>query len=83
MKHIVITAILTLSSCVCSVSTPTVIRVAEAAGLQDVKPDGIALMSCSKGDTFGSHFKAKNASGKPVKGTVCCGVFKDCTVRFE
>lgn len=67
----------------CNVSDDTVHRVAESAGLHDVRPTGVAPLSCAKGDTFRTHFEAKNSEGKKVKGTVCCGVFKDCTVRFK
>ncbi len=66
-----------------NVSDDTLKRVAESAGLHDVKATGLAPMSCSKHDTFRSHFTAKNASGKTVHGSVCCGWLKDCTVRFE
>lgn len=75
-------AALLLASCM-NVSDSTLIRAAEGAGLHDVKPTGLAPLSCAKGDMFRSHFKAKNVEGKPVEGAVCCGVFKSCTVRFE
>ena len=77
-------AVFVLVLCSCTVSDATVTRVAEANGLHDVEPASWAPMSCGKGDTLRSHFTAKNAAGKDVRGTVCCGLlFKECTVRFE
>lgn len=81
MRTLITAALLTITGCL-NASDSTVIGAAESAGLHDVKPTGLALMSCAKGDTFRSHFTAKTSDGKPVRGTVCCGWLKDCTVRF-
>ena len=72
-----------LAGCLCSVSDKTVVRTVEAAGLTDVEPGSWAPLSCSDGDRFRSHFKAKNAAGNAVHGVVCCGFMKACTVRYE
>ena len=54
----------------------------EAAGFTDVQAGGYDYFACGKGDTFSTHFSAKNAQGHTVEGTVCCGWLKSCTVRF-
>lgn len=54
----------------------------ESQGLTDVHVGGWAPMACSDSDTTSKHFTAKNANGQRVKGVVCCGVFKGCTVRW-
>lgn len=81
MKHALL-ATLALASCVC-VSNSTLHRVLEAEGFTEVEATGLAPLSCSDSDTFRSGFKAKGRDGKPVEGSVCCGVFKNCTVRIE
>lgn len=68
----------------CTVSDETLKRVVESNGLHDVQRAGWAPLSCGRGDGLRSHFTAKTAQGKVVRGTVCCGrIFKDCTVRYE
>lgn len=54
----------------------------ENMGFSDVQPSDIAFIGCGHGDKWGRNFKAKNPAGHYVEGTVCCGVFKSCTVRF-
>ena len=53
-----------------------------AFGSPLVKFTGYDAFSCSQDDTFHTGFVAKNPKGDTVKGTVCCGVLKSCTVRF-
>jgi len=81
-RSILVLVIITISGCM-NASDSTVIRAAESAGLHDVKPTGLAPMSCAEDDMFRSHFTATRADGRKVEGSVCCGVLKDCTVRFE
>lgn len=52
------------------------------AGFYDVETTGYEMFACGEDDTFKTGFRAKNALGVTVEGTVCCGVFKDCTIRF-
>lgn len=48
----------------------------------DVRYSFMEGWSCGDGET-GYEFRAKNARGERVGGTVCCGQFaKACTVRF-
>jgi hypothetical protein len=53
----------------------------EKAGFKNVVIGARAWFSCGE-DSFSSYFTADNAQGQRVMGTVCCGVLKNCTVRF-
>jgi hypothetical protein len=57
-------------------------RALESQGFTDVELTGYDAFSCGRDDTFSTGFRAKNPRGARVKGTVCCGVMKSCTVRF-
>lgn len=54
----------------------------EKAGFSNIEIGGYDFFACSKGDTFATEFTATNPLGKRVSGTVCCGIFKSCTIRF-
>jgi len=72
-------AALVLAGC----SNPGASRSAlEKAGFRDIQTGGYAWMSCSKDDTFATSFTATNPMGMRVSGVVCCGLMKDCTIRF-
>lgn len=51
-------------------------------GFENVKPGSITAFACSEDDMPGRQFVATNPRGVEVEGVVCCGVFKNCTVRF-
>ena len=53
-----------------------------AEGFTDIHAGGYEPFSCGDGDTFKTHFTAKNQRGLVVEGVVCCGWMKSCTVRF-
>lgn len=57
-------------------------RVLDNSGYTEIEITGYSPFSCGEDDTFSTGFKAKNANGKVVEGTVCSGWFKDGTVRF-
>ena len=44
---------------------------------------GKDYFSCGNGDIYRTHFKALNQKGKEVEGTVCKGLFKGSTIRFD
>lgn len=67
----------------CTVNREDAVRALEAQGMKDVRIGGYSFWGCSDKDTFKSSFKAVGANGKPVSGTVCSGVFKGITVRFD
>jgi len=54
----------------------------ESSGFTDIEITGYSPFSCSEDDTYKTGFRAKNPKGNPVKGTVCCGLLKNCTIRF-
>ena len=58
------------------------IRTLQSAGFTDIHTTGYDIFSCGQDDTFHTGFRAKNPAGQIVTGTVCCGIFKGCTIRF-
>lgn len=52
------------------------------AGFTDIQFNGYSYFDCSEDDTYATKFTAKNPNGLIVEGTVCCGYFKKCTIRF-
>lgn len=79
MKQLIFFALL-LSACTNESDTR---RTLESEGYTDVQVDGYSWFVCSDDDVFATKFTAKNANGKIVYGTVCCGFLtKGCTVRF-
>ena len=52
------------------------------AGYTEISLTGYAPFACGEGDTFSTSFTALNPKGnRNVKGTVCCGLMKGCTIR--
>lgn len=56
-------------------------RTLEGQGFTDIQLHGQNFFACGQ-DPFSTRFSAVNPKGRRVMGTVCCGVVKDCTVRF-
>lgn len=52
------------------------------SGFTDIQTTGYDFFSCSDEDTFSTAFVATNPKGERVEGAVCCGIFKNCTIRF-
>jgi len=52
------------------------------AGFTNVQTGNVTFWGCSEEDKMGRAFTATNPSGLLVRGTVCCGIFKGCTIRF-
>lgn len=57
-------------------------RALKNSGFTDIEFTGYSPFACSKDDNFSTGFRAKNPRGQMVSGTVCCGILKDCTIRF-
>ena len=57
-------------------------QAAEKAGFTDVEAGGYAWFACGKDDEFATKFRGTNVNGQRVEGAVCCGLMKNCTVRF-
>ena len=68
----------------CEVSENEATRVLEAQGFDDIHLEGaeVVFSRCSDSDSFSRGFRAKNSRGVEVRGVVCCGWLKACTVRF-
>jgi hypothetical protein len=47
-----------------------------------VTESGGLTMRCSSGDTYYYRLRAKNPKGEPTDVTICCGILKDCTIRY-
>lgn len=55
----------------------------ENAGYEVTETGGYGWFSCGRGDLWRTDFKAKNQNGKEISGTVCEGLFKGSTIRFD
>jgi len=51
-------------------------------GFTDVQTQGYDMWACSEDDSYSTQFTATNPQGQRVSGAVCCGLLKNCTVRF-
>ena len=60
------------------------LKVLEEAGFSGgkVEESGVWTLRCSDDDYVYYRVIAKNPKGEPTEATVCCGIFKDCTIRF-
>lgn len=57
-------------------------RALENQGFTDIEITGYSPFSCGEDDWSSTGFRAKNAQDQIVEGTVCCGAWKSCTVRW-
>ena len=73
----------------CNVSTETAQDVLGDEGYHNIHLTGHAWFGCSDDDNFTSTFTAQrwiiaedgSRVERSVEGTLCCGMWKDCTVR--
>lgn len=63
-------------------SDKTIIEVATKNGFSKVVPGNASLFSCSDSDRMGRKFTAINVNGMKISGIICCGLLKNCTIRF-
>jgi hypothetical protein len=47
-----------------------------------VTESGGIAMRCGSGDAYYYRLRAKNPKGELSDVTICCGIFKDCTIRY-
>lgn len=66
----------------CLTSDAEVRETLDNAGFTEVIVTGHVPFVCGEHDKGGNGFTATNPRGKRVKGVVCCGQVKACTVRF-
>lgn len=67
----------------CSMPAEDAQDLLERQGYTEIEMTGYAPLACGKGDVTSSGFRAKSPNGSNVKGTVCCGALKGCTIRFK
>lgn len=77
-KLLILSTTLLLTSCTAPDRSK---KALQDAGYTDIELEGYAFFECGEGDNFHTGFTAKNAQGRQVQGTVCCGLTKGCTVR--
>jgi len=58
-------------------------RVLLNQGYTDIELNGFDMFSCGSGDTYADSFTAISPNGSVVTGTVCSGVLKGYTIRFN
>lgn len=91
MKKLIIALYIIAFGYGCTMSQDEIEVVLEQEGLHDVQTGGYAMFECSDDDQFKTEFTAYrtvlNSDGSPyqqeVSGAVCCGLWKDCTVRYS
>lgn len=71
--------ILRLSTCT---DTQGATQVLLQNGYEQIEITGYDFFSCGEGDFYSTGFKAVK-NGKPVSGTVCAGLFKGKTIRYD
>ncbi len=79
MKNAPLILIMFLAGCTDSTSAKETLL---DAGYTEVITGGYDFLACGEDDLSATKFTALNPAGtRNVKGTVCCGIFKGCTVR--
>ncbi len=58
-------------------------RTVENAGYTATDVGGYGWFACGKGDLWKTNFEAVNQNGQDISGTVCAGLFKGSTIRFD
>jgi len=59
-------------------------RILETQGFTEVKTTGYRAFACGEDYTFHTGFEAKApVTGKKVTGTVCSGVLKGSSIKFD
>lgn len=80
MKKLLLVAVLfALVSCTDEDASHKALR---SQGFTNISFTGYEHFSCSEDDVYKTGFVATNPNGQRVEGTVCCGFFKSCTVRW-
>ncbi len=82
MKIAIITSfvVLMLSGCT---EDNNAMRILLDQGYTHIHITGYNMVSCSDDDIFKTGFTATSIAGKPVKGTVCTGLFKGSTIILD
>jgi hypothetical protein len=67
----------------CTQGPDKIVQLLEAQGFTKVQKKGYDFFGCSEDDEFRTKFEAIGPTGKPVSGTVCSGILKKATIRFD
>jgi hypothetical protein len=71
-----------VSSGACEVDERRARAALEASGFEHIELGRYSWFGCGGEDTFRTTFSAVNARGMSVRGALCCGWLKNCTVRL-
>ena len=77
---IVVVSVLMITGCTRSGQAE---RILEENGYTNIDVGGYGFLSCSDDDVFRTNFTATSPNGKRVSGTVCSGLLKSSTIRFD
>ena len=81
MKRLLsITTVLLLVGCTNPESATSTLK---ANGFTNINITGYNFTGCGKDDFYHTGFVAKTPIGVSASGTVCAGVFKGNTIRFD
>ena len=81
MKHLLmIGALLLITGCSDAEEAE---RALDNLGMANVETTGYSLFGCDDKDTWRTGFRDTNVNDRTVTGTVCSGLFKGATVRFD
>ena len=79
MRHILLLTLVLLSACTNASETE---RTLLDAGYTNITTGGYEFFACGEGSHYTTQFTALNPKGnRNVKGVVCCGLLKSCTIR--
>lgn len=80
MKYLIIALLASFAlACTAPDATKETLR---KSGYKDIQTGGYNVFACGRDDNFATEFTATNPAGERVSGVVCCGLWKNCTVRF-
>lgn len=83
MKKTILIAAMALSVAACGTRSESAEQLLNQQGYTDVETTGYNMFSCSEDDNFKTGFTATAPNGERVSGTVCEGLWKGKTVRFD
>lgn len=66
-----------------NVNTESAQKTLRSQGMTEIKLRGYSIFGCDRNDNFRTKFTAKDVNGNKVSGTLCSGIFKGMTVRYD
>lgn len=78
MKNLLLSMVLLLPACSAREMAAEALY---SAGYSEVHVGDWAWYGCGEDDQFHYQFVARNPAGRPSSGVVCCGMYKNCTIR--